>query len=391
MSPSNSRGFRYPFLKARSTNRLYRIGVNLSLTSFDLTPGWRVAVSLSAAPAAPSPIAPTVTTPDGWIRVLLASHAWSWAPSTRAVKLSDERRFAGWDNELGGRGPLIGHASDGTGSHEPEEDRGAEARSDKPKAGDDHAFADEVPEIRADHEQEHERDDDRGDRRVSKVEEGERDDREEGGQQRGDPVDQRAQDRRELERLLVFLAEPREHRPLDRADVEFLLDAFRFVGADRAADRCGEDQRLVRLRCADRVRADDDPEDREGSVERTDHEVATDDRPDIRDFVVLPNSATPGPEIHVIRSGSQVSRGWSVRVARRRPGPVRGSGSSPGRSPAFPLPCRGIPARPIARSRRRRRGRRARGIRRGARRSAPWPTISRSLEPPMRSPSTSTS
>src|SRR5207247_6184157 len=124
-------------------------------------------------------------------------------------------------------------ASDRTGSHEPEEDRVAEARGDEAKAGDDHAFADEVPEVRADHEKEHEGDDDRGDRRVPKVGGGKRDDREESGQQRGDPVDQRAQDRRELERLLVFLAEPREHRTLDRADVEFLLDAFPLVGSDR--------------------------------------------------------------------------------------------------------------------------------------------------------------
>src|SRR5437870_9971597 len=291
------------------------------------------------------------------------------------------------------------HASDGTGSHEPEEDRGAQARGDEAKAGDDHAFAHEVPEVRADHEQEHEGDDDRGDRRVPKVEEGERDDREESGQQRGDPVDQRAQDRRELERLLVFLAEPREHRPLDRADVEFLLDAFRFVGADRAthregdrgADRCGEDQRLVRLRCADRVRADDDPEDREGSVERTDHEVATDDRPDIRDFVVLPNSATPGPEIHVIRSGSQVSRGWSVRVVPRRLALDRGLGSSPERNRVSRRLCPGTPARRIGGSRRRRPGRRGRERRPSGHPSALWPTGWRSLSSRRRSPSTWTS
>src|SRR3989442_5660109 len=195
MSPSNSRGLRYPLSEARSTNRLYRIGVNLSLASFDLTPGRRVAASLAAAPAAPSPIAPRVTTHARWIRVLLVSHAWLQASSTRAVKVSDERRFVGWDSELG-RGPQIGRASDGTGSHEPEEDRGPEARSDEAKAGDDHAFADETPEIRADHEQDHEGDDDRGDRRVSKVEEGERDTWEESRQEGGDSLDQRTKDRR---------------------------------------------------------------------------------------------------------------------------------------------------------------------------------------------------
>src|SRR2546428_13516857 len=103
MSPSNSRGLRYPFSEARSTNRLYRIGVNLSLASFDLTPGRRVAASLAAAPAAPSPIAPRVITHARWIRVLLVSHAWLQASSTRAVKVSDERRFVGWDSELGAR------------------------------------------------------------------------------------------------------------------------------------------------------------------------------------------------------------------------------------------------------------------------------------------------
>src|SRR5207245_399417 len=229
--------------------------------------------------------------------------------------------------------------SDGAGPHEPEEDRGAEACGYKAKASDDHAFADEVPQVRADHEQEHERDDDRGDRRLSKVKERERDDGKERRQEWSDAVDERTEDRGELERVLVFLAESREHRSLDRADVEFLLDALRLIGADRAAhsksdrraDRCREDQGLVGLRCANSVGADDDPEDREGSVERTDHEVPSDDWPDVRDFVVLPNSATPGSEIHVIRSGSQVSPGWSVRVAPRPTALDRGSGSSPGR------------------------------------------------------------
>src|SRR3989449_2753540 len=78
-------------------------------------------------------------------------------------------------------------ASDGAGSHEPEEDRGPEAGGHKAKPGDDHAFADEVPEIRADHEQEHERDDDRGDRRVSKVKECERDDWKERRQEGATP------------------------------------------------------------------------------------------------------------------------------------------------------------------------------------------------------------
>src|SRR2546428_10510459 len=58
-------------------------------------------------------------------------------------------------------------APDGAGSHEPEEDRGPEAGGHKTKPGDDHAVADEGPEIRADHEQEHERDDERRDRRRS--------------------------------------------------------------------------------------------------------------------------------------------------------------------------------------------------------------------------------
>src|SRR2546427_13028793 len=60
-------------------------------------------------------------------------------------------------------------ASDGAGSHEPEEDRGPGAGGHKAKPGDDHALADEVAERRTDHEQEHEREDDRGDRRDSIV------------------------------------------------------------------------------------------------------------------------------------------------------------------------------------------------------------------------------
>src|SRR5437879_7783290 len=127
----------------------------------------------------------------------------------------------------GGREPSQdrGRSLQGTGSHEPEEDRGAEARGDKPKAGDDYAFTDEVPEVRADYEQDHESDDDRGDRRVPKVQEGERDNREEGGEQRGDPMDQGAEDRRKLERLLVVLADPREPRPFDLTALVLPRDA----------------------------------------------------------------------------------------------------------------------------------------------------------------------
>src|SRR3989454_2924009 len=131
-------------------------------------------------------------------------------------------------------------ASDGAGSHEPEEDRSPEAGGHKAKPGDDHAFADEVPQVRADHEQEHECDDDCSNRRISKVKECERDDWKERRQEWGDAVDERAQNRGELEGLLVFLTESREHRSLDGADVELLLDALRFVGTDRAAHRKGD-------------------------------------------------------------------------------------------------------------------------------------------------------
>src|SRR2546422_2068245 len=119
--------------------------------------------------------------------------------------------------------------SDGAGSHEPEEDRGPEACGHKAKPGDDHSFADEVPEIRADHEQEHERDDDRGDRRVSKVKECEWDDWKQGGQEWRNAVDERAEDRGELEGLLAFLAESLEDRSPGRADVELLLGPLRVV------------------------------------------------------------------------------------------------------------------------------------------------------------------
>src|SRR2546428_6476870 len=112
--------------------------------------------------------------------------------------------------------------SDGAGSHEPEEDRGPEACGHKAKPGDDHAFADEVPEIRADHEQEHECDDDCSNRRISKVKECERDDWKERRQEGGDAVDERAQNRGELESLLMFLTESREHRSLAGADVDVL-------------------------------------------------------------------------------------------------------------------------------------------------------------------------
>src|SRR3989449_6842730 len=290
-------------------------------------------------------------------------------------------------------------ASDGAGSHEPEEDRGPEAGGHKAKPGDDHAFADEVPEIRADHEQEHERDEDRGDRRVSKFKECEWDDWKERGQEWRNAVDERAEDRGELEGLLVFLAESSEHRSLDRADVELLLDPLRFVGTDRAAhrksdcraDRRREDQGLAGFRRADRVRADDDPEDREGSVERADHEVPADDRADVRDFIVLPDPATPGPEIHVIRSGSQVSRGWSVRVVPRPPALDRGSGSSPERNRVFRRLCLGTPARRIGGSRRHPPGPPGREIRPSGHPSALWPTGWRSPSSRKRSPSTWTS
>src|SRR6058998_2393232 len=49
-----------------------------------------------------------------------------------------------------------------------------------------------------------------------------------------------AEDRGELEGLLVFLTESREHRSLDCADVELLLDPLRLVGADGTADGEGD-------------------------------------------------------------------------------------------------------------------------------------------------------
>src|SRR2546428_6870496 len=72
------------------------------------------------------------------------------------------RRTAGGSPPFGGlavaaRDPRMKvPASDGTGSHEPEEDRGAQARGEEAKAGVDNAFAHEVPEVRADPAQVHE-------------------------------------------------------------------------------------------------------------------------------------------------------------------------------------------------------------------------------------------
>src|SRR5256886_4763008 len=159
----------------------------------------------------------------------------------------------------------------------------------------------------------------------------------------------------------------------------------------KKTDRRREDQGLVSFRRADRVRADDDPEDREGSVECADHEVPADDRADVRDFVVLPDSATPSPEIHVIRSGSQVSRGWSVRVVPRPPALDRDSGSSPERNRVFRRLCLGTPARRIGGSRRHPPGRPGREIRPSGHPSALWPTGWRSPSSRKRSPSTWTS
>src|SRR2546430_12630007 len=128
-------------------------------------------------------------------------------------------------------------------------------------------------------------------------------------------VDDCAQDRRELERLAMFLAQSGQHGPFDRADVELLLDPLCLIRADGAAHRegdggtegGGEDERFVFLQGAERGRADDDTEDGQRAIERPDHEVAADDRPDVRDLVVLPESTAPGAEVHVIRSGSRAS------------------------------------------------------------------------------------
>ena len=97
-----------------------------------------------------------------------------------------------------------------------------------------------------------------------------------------------AHEGRRPERGAVFLAQLHEHRPLDAVAMELLLDALGFVGADhgrhgegdRRARAHGEDEPGVPRTSTDgeRRRAGDDPEDREGSIERSDHEVPPDDR-----------------------------------------------------------------------------------------------------------------
>src|SRR5207244_2756306 len=92
-----------------------------------------------------------------------------------------------------------------------------------------------IPQVEAEEERNHQGDRDRDDGGGPRFEENERNDRQESGDQRRDPVDESAQDRRELERLPMFLAQPCQHGPFDRADVELILDSLRFVRAVGAA------------------------------------------------------------------------------------------------------------------------------------------------------------
>src|SRR3972149_7689593 len=235
------------------------------------------------------------------------------------------------------------------GSHEarpeqPEDDRRADSRCDEPQARHEHALPDEVPQVHAEDEQDREGDYDRGDRRGVRVQEYERNGGEERSDEGRDAVDDCAQDRRKAESFPVFLAQPGQHGPLDRADVKLLPAPLRLVGAHRAAhregdrgsDRGGDNGGLVGLEVSERGGTDDDPEDGERAVERANDEVATDNRPDVRNLVVFPQTAAPGAEVQVIRSRSRAFSGSAPRGGPRGGGPARGSGSSLAGNPGSP-------------------------------------------------------
>src|SRR2546428_2034413 len=161
-------------------------------------------------------------------------------------------------------------------------------------------------------------------------------------------MDKRAHECGGPERGAVLLAELDEHRPFDTVPVEPLLDSFRLVGADDGRNREGDGR--ARANSEDkpatseppahgRGSPDDNPEDREGSVKRPDHEVPSDGRPEVRDLVELPPPLPQLSKTHLTRSRS----GKRGLPAPRPPSPHQGprpSGRCPARNRAALLPCR---------------------------------------------------
>src|SRR3990170_4583406 len=88
-----------------------------------------------------------------------------------------------------------------------------------------------------------------------------------------------AHDRREAKGLPVLLAEAREHRSLNRPDVQLLLHPLHLECADCAAHResdsrangRGDEEGFVALRRPERQGGRDHPKDRQRSIERSGH------------------------------------------------------------------------------------------------------------------------